>query len=533
MPIDLDTRLADYARTIDDAIEHSIDRAESSLPEAPAASSGRGALVGLAAAAVAVLGLGMFAVAREDAGAPATQPLDTLPAVDPAANPPPSRGSVIDVPRSASDFYMPPWDPIRIAPGTIGWFEAGDDLPPEIASLPQNETIPDDTARSAFFVCASWTIDADSPICDRLAGGNGIEHVTYGDRLGIGVGLGDTTPQDQLWNQASGSLWAYDAFTEPPEPTIIPVGEVDGVSYRNGDAAYLAWEYEPGVVVWLRGNGLSDDELSTIAEGVRPAPLPAELPVLLRLSTPSVGDTGPGGTSNEASVKLGYLDGRPCVGIQMWETCVPTDAPALFGAAVFGDGQLDQYAAIAPTGTDLTFEATTFGAGTQRIDLVPTDFDFDLAVWESTGSRLLSARLVDATGTMVADTGELDVRPTDPRPVVAEGTTNGIDWIVQRQDPAQQAQMNEMYFGPTESATIPYCLLLSASGEFAPLCPPPEPPASGLGIRADYHETLDMVEIATDVTSVRCDGVDMTIFVDDQLDGRRFVVVSCDDPKTT
>ena len=528
MPIDLDTRLADYARTIDDA----IDRADSRL-EAPASSSGRSALVGLAAAAVAVLGLGMFAVAREDAGAPATQLLDTLPAVDPAANPPSSPGSVIDVPQSASDIWMPPWDPIRIALGTIGWFEAGDDLPPEIASLPQNETIPDDTARSAFFVCASWTIDADGPICDRLAGGNGIEHVSYGDRLGIGVGLGDTTPQDQLWNQAAGSLWAYDAFTEPPEPTIVPVGEVDGVSYRDGDAAYLAWEYEPGVVVWLKGNGFSDDELGAIAEGVRPAPLPSELPTLLRLSTSSVGDTGPGGTSNEASVKLGYLDGRPCVGIQMWETCVPTDAPALFGAAVFGDGQLDQYAAIAPASTDLTLEAVTFGAGTQRIDLVPTDFGFDLGVWESSGSRLLSARLVDSDGTVVADTGELEVRPTDPRAVIAQGTTDDTDWIVQRQDPTQQAQMNEMYMGQSEGLTIPYCLLLSASGEYAPLCPPPDPPASGLGVRADYHETLDLVEIATDVTGVRCDSVDMTIFVDDQLDGRRFAVVSCDDPTTT
>jgi len=526
MPLDLDTRLADYARTIDDA----IDRADSRL-EAPASSSGRGALVGLAAVAVAVLGLGVFAVAREDAGAPTTQPLDTLPAVDPATNPP-STGNVIDVPQSASDFWMPPWDPIRIAPGTIGWFEAGDDLPPDIASLPQNETIPDDTARSAFFFCASWTFDADGPICDRLVGGNGVEHVTFGDRLGIGVQLGATTPEDQLWNQARGSLWPYDIGTEPPAPTVIRVGDRDGYSYRDGDDAYLAWEYEPGVVVWINGRGLSDAELGQIAVGVRPAELPAALPVLLLLTTPS-GEVGPGSTSNETAVKLGFLSGRQCVAIQPWETCTATDAPGLFGAAVFGDGLGDQFAAVAPSGSGLTLEGETFGAGTERIDLVPTDFGFDLGVWESSGSRLLSARLVDGDGTVVADTGELDVRPTDPRPVISEGTTNGIDWIVQRQDPAQQAQMNEMYFGPTESATIPYCLLLSASGEFAPLCPPPEPPASGLGVRADYHETLDMVEIATDVTSVRCDGVDMTIFVDDQLDGRRFVVVSCDDPTTT
>ena len=117
--------------------------------------------------------------------------------------------------------------------------------------------------------------------------------------------------------------------------------------------------------------------------------------------------------------------------------------------------------------------------------------------------------------------------------VIAQGTTDDTDWIVQRQDPTQQAQMNEMYMGQSEGLTIPYCLLLSASGEYAPLCPPPDPPASGLGVRADYHETLDLVEIATDVTGVRCDSVDMTIFVDDQLDGRRFAVVSCDDPTTT
>jgi hypothetical protein len=52
----------------------------------------------------------------------------------------------------------------------------------------------------------------------------------------------------------------------------------------------------------------------------------------------------------------------------------------------------------------------------------------------------------------------------------------------------------------------------------------------GSGRAPDYFVTLNITEIAPDVTAVACKEQPLQIFSDDQLDGRRIVVADCADP---
>ncbi len=442
-------------------------------------------------------------------------------------------GNIRAVPNASSDgWYVPPWDPIAIAPGTIGWFEAGDNLPDGLAA--RRELAGGPGGLAGFFVCREWTLDSSgAPTCTELGGGNGVEQVTYGDQLGVGVELGNIDARTQLWAQAQGSLWGYDEVMEPPEPTTVDIDGIEGYGYRSGDRAYLAWEYQPGVVVWLNGQGLDDIQLADIAAEVHPVELPAELPLLLQLADLGTTEVGPGSSSANSAFKLGYLDGQPCVGIELWEQCASLDAPAIFGAAVWGDGKADRYAAIAPVGTDATMRVNLYELGWQTIPLEATAFGFDIATWAGDTDRILAAELVSADGRTLADTGPLETVLPGSGETVAEGRTGSIAWIVHRQNPQDPNAGQEAaggYLGNREDTQIPYCLLLSGPSEYAPLCPPDNPPLTGIGQHADYHNTLDLVEVAGDVTTIHCDGLDMPTFDDPILDGRRFAVITCDDP---
>ena len=55
----------------------------------------------------------------------------------------------------------------------------------------------------------------------------------------------------------------------------------------------------------------------------------------------------------------------------------------------------------------------------------------------------------------------------------------------------------------------------------------------GIGQRADYHNLLDLAEIAADVTKITCATSEMPIFTDPRIDDRRFAVLTCDTPTIT
>lgn len=505
-----------------------------------------------AAAVIVLVGLGgvWLTISRDidESPAPAQQPdpaqrPDTSPAVTPATSLPEdlepassgsdAAGNVVTLPWSDNDgWYESPFDPIPIARGTIGWFEAGDGLPSQLAGRSAHLIAPSNGATAAFFACREWTLTSGVPTCTMLTGGNFVEHVHYGDQLEIGVQLGGTDARTQLSIQASGSLWGYDI--DLPEPTVIPIGDIEGYSYRNDDHSYMAWEYQPGVVVWLEARGLDDTQLAEIAAGVRPATLPDELPVLLQLDETTIVAGDPVNSSLSPALKLGYLDGQPCVGFELWDECVAPDEPALFGTAVWGDGRADRYAATVPAGTSAEMRVNLFDIGWRTVPFEPTEFGFDVAIWDGEGrDRLLEAQLVNANGDIVIEAAHPDPIPGRRSAIVAEGH-NDVAWVVHRQDPATADQPDMVYHGEFDGdmTTYPYCLLLSGPFEFAPLCPADTPPSNGLGQRADYHHHLNLVEIADDTTRVVCDGTDMPIFTDPELDDRRFAVTTCDNPTT-
>ena len=292
MTIDIEERIRRYADMIDEA----IDTDQATRPHRAAVATDRdrrltGPLLAAAAATVTVVGLGVIVASRDTTPPAASEPVETpstLPAVA-APIDPTGQGVLIDLTAEIdNDTYEPAWDSTRVEPGAVGWFDAPSGLPDDLATQGALTTEMSPAALAAFFTCAEWTVDDEGPLCRGLGGGNGIEHIDYGESgglyVGIGVQIGGTDVRSQLWNQAYGALWGYETIDTVPEPTEISFGDVTGLSYRVDDQAYLAWEHEPGIVVWLHSQGLSDEQLAEIAAGVEPVELPDRLPLLLEVA---------------------------------------------------------------------------------------------------------------------------------------------------------------------------------------------------------------------------------------------------------
>lgn len=410
-------------RAVDAAVHCDLDRGLV-RSDARHTSGGRG-LLSLAAACLVVVGIAAvwFTVDNRQAedSAPAQQPSSTTPESTPTTSiDPTGRGVVIDMSDHVDDATgVVVWDAIRVAPGTIGWFDATTGVPAELVDQRRLASGWSADAISNLFACIEWSVDDAGPICERLAGGNGIEHVDYGDSLGIGVQLGDTDVRSQLWNQAYGQLWGYETIAEIPAPTEIVVGDITGLSYRVDDHAYLAWQYAPDVVVWLHARGLTDEQLATIAAGVEPVQLPDQLPLALELRPPGYttvvpqpGDSVDGvpllvASNDTPRLRYGTLDGEPCVTFRAPE-CRSVAAAAMISAIDWNDHVPDRLVAIAPTDSGLVLRTTSVAGTVTDNSLTATGLGFDLATWTpDTDEHLLSAALVDQTGQVVADTGEL------------------------------------------------------------------------------------------------------------------------------
>ncbi len=446
----------------------------------------------------------------------------------------------VDVPWDSSTS---PWDDVAVAPGTFGWYElevesVAAELRDRLGS--PNSWEPGYAAR--FLRCTSWqagtgsvtdgTLTAADVLCDGLSGGYS-EMVEFGDVLAIGSGTGPSvwsggatpTIESLLWGLADGSLWGYETYSTPPEPTRHDVGEATAVSYRSGDHAYMVLEPVPGTFAWLHGRGLSDADLETLAVHLRPAELPPALPVPLVLGADI--DQGAVGA---AQLKLVWFEGRPCVGLQLFESCTPVDeGPALVRGALGSTGQHPSVAAVFPAGAGLELTVELFGLDEpQHLVREFVGVGISTEVYVPGSERLLAAHLTDRDGGVIATTvWGLDSMINGFAPdLIAEGRTDGEAWVVIRQDPAWTGATPSTSYGEGD-----YCwLLFEADGGSAPLCPPDHPPATAFGARADRHDDLDLIEVAADVTSLACGDIALEIIVDAQLDGRRFVVTPCDDP---
>lgn len=435
------------------------------------------------------------------------------------------------------------WDEVKLAPGTVGWYDVNNaDLPDELAVRLGGQIYWDLPYLMGSFRCPNWdagagsvvdgTIDAAGVTCDGLQGGYR-EFVEFGANLSVGTGFGRSdwtnnevpTIETLLFGLADGSLWGYETHDTPPEPTRHDIDGVEAVSYRVGDHAYLVLEPTPGTFVWLNGRGLSDPELESVAEALEPEYLVATVPVPLVL-----GPDSPGGTvDGSAQLQLVWIDGVPCVSFDLSIECTPADSgPALVVAGRDGRGQQPSVAAIVPAGDDYRLTVALFGI--DEWQTVPRTFiGLGLAtyVYRPSDERLFSARLADPDGDEIAAASwGIDSMINGFAPdLVAEGRTDDIAWVVVRQGPAWDGAP------PSSGYRDGYCLVLfEAGGGSSPLCPPTDPPAGGLGVEADYHDELNLIEVGPDVTSLDCGDTPLDIITDDHLDNRRFVVSTCDEP---
>ena len=305
--------------------------------------------------------------------------------------------AVITVPSVENENSPVPWDRVAIAPGTVGWFELGD-LPAGLAArVGKIHTYSSDYS-SVFFRCVTWTENDGSITCTKLAGGNYVQLSYFGPAPatgasnGIGTQLGDGLDAAQvLWAVAQGSLWGYDSVTTPPEPTRVAIGSVTGLSYRNGDSAYLAWERAPGVILWLAATGYTDSEMAQLAASARPATL-SSLPVLIDVGS-SVTDSQ--GVSR--SLKVTSVNGIRCAGITIDTQCTRIDqGPALVHTL---DGSGPAVAAIVPSGTTASLVVTLADGQQRTVPLTGAGLDINTAIYAATDKETLSgAQIVNATG---------------------------------------------------------------------------------------------------------------------------------------
>lgn len=434
----------------------------------------------------------------------------------------------IEIEPAYDENQSPPWDNIAIAPGTLTWFDiTTTNLPEDLKAQLGERGVWSDAYVSTFYRCVSWQVDNDRPVCDRLAGSTpgGID---YGDALTVGSALTDSTPDQLLWELADGSLWGYETYDSPPAPTPIRIaGQNDGVVYRVDDEAYTVWQQAPGALVWFKTKGLDGNQIATLAQSMQPAQL-EQLPLLLSLGA-TIGERIP----QDQQVKLGWIAGRPCVGINMWQRCTPIDQGPVLLTGETSVGLGPSIAAVTPDDAQNLFVVDLFEIGEQPVEPTFNGFGLNVSLYPAGTERLLSGRLVDAQGATLLshDFGLESISNGFAPDLVAEGrTSSGRAWVVLRQNPDNPPTSSEA----SRYGLGGYCWLLFEGTEgFAPLCPPTTIPDSGLGSHADYRDQLDVVEVAADVSEVQCDGLTLPIYTDPQLNNRRFVVAPCDQPTST
>lgn len=531
---------------------------------APARRLGRPQRALGVAAAVVLVAIGGLVFVRARSGEVVTtvSPEPTAPVVtsDPAPSLPVSTVpdeiliAPIDIEWPESDMPTPPWDPISIAPGTFWRYEVDiSAVSADLRAQVGDPTSLSDGFASMFYTCSAWdpvagsvadnTLAASDVTCNQLSGGYR-EVVQYGEQLAVGSGTGRSdwapafphTIEQLLGGLSEGSLWSYDTQSDPPNPRFHDIEGIVAVSHRSADQAYLVLEPEPGEYAWLRGNGLDDEQLLELAAALRRVPAPRSLNVPLGLGPEMSND----GSSDGTQMKLIWLDGRPCVGIRLWERCTPADlGPTLVRGYRGSNELLPSIGAIVAEGGTEHLAVQLFGLdGPTRVDRAFVGLGIETwTFWPGT-ERMVSATLSGSDGeTLGFTTWTLEsIVGSGAADVLAEGRTSGTAWVAVRQDPASpsapEAQATS-YFGGG------YCWLLhEAGGGFAGLCPTGDPPATGLGAFKPVeptvgilHETLSLVEVADDVTELRCGRELLPIIADPGLDGRRFAITPCGDPE--
>ena len=433
MSIDLESRLGDYGAVLDSAIESDLARGNDlrATPDddlvnlsGPPATPRRAALVAVVAAGLLIGAcLALITDHHSQTQVPGAQTSTdasfsstSSPTSSPTATAPPGPTSTA-VPADDPDT----WDPIRIAAGTVGWYEFGNVPDPLASRLSGQETWTVDYA-ARFYRCATYSVDADGPICTGLSGGNFVAPVTFAGTGELGTHLGDISTADLAWTLAQGSLWSYEVTTAPPA-TSVAVGGHPGVMYSNADTSYLVWEQAPGVHLWIRATGFTTDDLVTLAMTVRPVPLPDHLPVPLVVDSASKS-----GARSMDDLLLGSHHGAPaCVQINIWDGCasVPPASDVALAMVVGTDGvggKLTAVAAVSPLGSPdrLRVELSGYGPITVATIVSPLGFQYSIFRPPPGSARITAAHMVAPDDSIVATATLTTVATGEPTPTTSQ-----------------------------------------------------------------------------------------------------------------
>ena len=396
----LEHRVQRYAVTLERAtiahdlrvtdIEHDLrDVPEVALHGGRAIAKPRPVLVAVAAAGL-LLGIGIsLALGHRSPSSPADAPGDPSPA--PIASLPPG---AIAVPHASTDPAPAVWDDVPVAAGVVGWYDVGDAVPGRVT-----DGSDDPRYQARFLRCARWNGDdgPTPPTCDALTGGglgSGIDYrPSVGREVGVTAAIGtDLDVKAAAWIEADGSVWGYETFTTPPDPTPFSVGGVAVFGYRNGDHAQLTWQPAPGDVVTLDGRGFTDDELLALVPRVRPVTLPTALPLTFLVRAPA----------KRPALVVGWLRGRRCVTFDPDDSCVPFgDDDVIVQGGTF-PGQVPAVAAlVAPSSTARFDVEVADGDHLTPVGDQPRVFGHEVIAFDDERQLPTAARLVYDDGRVV------------------------------------------------------------------------------------------------------------------------------------
>jgi LysM domain len=427
--IDLESRLHSYGVVLDAAIDLDLASADTGLvgtldDEIVARSVAPARPRAAALVSIAVAGLligGCFALLAD------RHPESLTPGVESSTEslPAPTTSFVPTTPSYPTTTAVPAddpdtWDPIRVAPGTVGWYEFGDvpaALAPRLSDVQSWTT--DYAAR--FFRCATFTVDSNGPICTGLIGGNFVAPTTFAGTGELGTHLGDISTAELAWTMAQGSLWSYDEVTAAPPATPVAVGDHSGLMYSNPDTSYLVWEQATGVHLWIRATGFSTDDMVALALAVRPAPLPDHLPIPIVVDSAS-----PSGTHSFDELVIGSHHGIPqCAQINIWDGCVSlppiSDVAMVVGTDGVG-GPLTAVAAVSPTGSSDRLRVELDGAEPVTVEPVVSPLGFQYSIFRPGTARIVAAHMVAPDDSIVATATLTTV--VEPTPTTAVGPSD-------------------------------------------------------------------------------------------------------------
>ena len=317
---------------------------------APLRIAGRSRLVSIAAAVLVLAGVGaVWSAQRRDHAQPAsgqqtapdsTVPLTVLSPISESSAPCYDYGCAaldrLPVVVGATDFYAGP-DALGVPQVAIDYFD----------SLTR---------------CAE--LNSEFSACQRIEGIAGVSLVTYATETttvdttarsessfatNIGTTFTDLSPTQYA------AQWTVSG-AGPATLTPLTVRGHDGVRYTYVGAPGVVWQERPGVLVWVSTPPESEDQLMTIAEGIRRLDGPTTIPNRVMVSP--LAEVWDAGSNDGNGVLVASAGGTECVGLDYLETCGEDITVRTVVRAI-----------SEPSGTTRVAGSTPAGVSSVRIDI--------------------------------------------------------------------------------------------------------------------------------------------------------------------